>query len=106
MQIGNIKLDIPLALAPMAGITDLPYRIICREQGCGLTISEMVSAKGLLYKNIKNGVIYGSYYRSSQQILPERQKGPAGIGGYQYHPAQGRIRSPRRTLGLRKIDPP
>jgi tRNA-dihydrouridine synthase len=53
MQIGNIKLDIPLALAPMAGITDLPYRIICREQGCGLTISEMVSAKGLLYKNIK-----------------------------------------------------
>jgi len=53
MQIGKIKLDIPLALAPMAGITDLPYRIICRELGCGITISEMVSAKGLLYKNIK-----------------------------------------------------
>ena len=55
MQIGKIKLDIPLALAPMAGITDLPYRIICRELGCGITISEMVSAKGLLYKNIKSG---------------------------------------------------
>jgi len=53
MQIGNIKIDIPLALAPMAGITDLPYRIICREQGCGITVSEMVSAKGLLYKNVK-----------------------------------------------------
>ena len=34
------------------------------------------------------------------------QKGPAGIGGYQYYPAQGRIRGPRRTFGLRKIDPP
>jgi len=53
MQIGNIKIDVPVALAPMAGITDLPYRIICREQGCGITVSEMVSAKGLLYKNVK-----------------------------------------------------
>jgi len=40
-------------LAPMAGISDLPYRVICRKFGCGLTVSEMVSAKGLLYKNEK-----------------------------------------------------
>lgn len=53
MKIGNIKLDAPLALAPMAGITDLPFRLICRRLGCGLTVSEMVSAKGLLYKNVK-----------------------------------------------------
>lgn len=53
MQIGNIKLDTPLALAPMAGITDLPFRLICRRLGCALTVSEMVSAKGLLYKNVK-----------------------------------------------------
>ncbi|MDD4721359.1 MAG: tRNA dihydrouridine synthase DusB [Acidaminococcaceae bacterium] len=53
MQIGKLKMDTPLALAPMAGVTDLPYRVICREQGCGLTVSEMVSAKGLLYKNVK-----------------------------------------------------
>lgn len=53
MQIGKIKLDTPLALAPMAGITDLPFRLICRRLGCGLTVSEMVSAKGLLYKNVK-----------------------------------------------------
>lgn len=53
MQIGKLKIDVPLALAPMAGITDLPYRVICRELGCGITFSEMVSAKGLLYKNIK-----------------------------------------------------
>lgn len=53
MQIGSLKLEVPLLLAPMAGITDLPYRIICRELGCGMTVSEMVSTKGLLYKNIK-----------------------------------------------------
>lgn len=53
MKIGNIVLDAPIALAPMAGISDLPYRVICRRFGCGLTVSEMVSAKGLLYKNEK-----------------------------------------------------
>lgn len=53
MQIGEIKLTAPLALAPMAGITDLPFRLICRRLGCGMTVSEMVSAKGLLYKNVK-----------------------------------------------------
>ncbi len=53
MQIGNIRLSAPVALAPMAGITDMPFRIICSELGCGLVVSEMVSAKGLLYKNVK-----------------------------------------------------
>ena len=53
MRIGKIELDVPVALAPMAGISDLPYRVICRKFGCGLTVSEMVSAKGLLYKNEK-----------------------------------------------------
>lgn len=53
MNFGKIELEVPLALAPMAGITDLPYRIICRENGAALTVSEMVSAKALLYKNIK-----------------------------------------------------
>jgi tRNA-dihydrouridine synthase B len=53
LKIGKIKLEVPVALAPMAGITDLPYRIICSELGCGFTISEMVSAKGLLFKNKK-----------------------------------------------------
>lgn len=53
MQIGKLKLEVPLILAPMAGVTDLPYRVICRELGCAMTVSEMVSAKGLLYKNEK-----------------------------------------------------
>lgn len=53
MKIGQIELSSPLVLAPMAGITDLPFRLICRRLGCGMTVSEMVSAKGLLYKNVK-----------------------------------------------------
>ena len=53
MQIGDIRLGAPVALAPMAGITDMPFRVICKELGCGLVVSEMVSAKGLLYKNVK-----------------------------------------------------
>lgn len=57
MQIGNIKLAAPLALAPMAGITDLPFRVICRRFGCALTVSEMISAKGLLYKNNKTAAM-------------------------------------------------
>lgn len=53
MKIGSIELRTPLALAPMAGVTDLPFRLICTRYGCGLTVSEMVSAKGLIYKNVK-----------------------------------------------------
>ena len=53
IELDVIELDVPVALAPMAGISDLPYRVICRKFGCGLTVSEMVSAKGLLYNNEK-----------------------------------------------------
>jgi nifR3 family TIM-barrel protein len=49
--IGNVKLESPFILAPMAGVTDLPFRLLCREQGCGLAYTEMVSAKAILYKN-------------------------------------------------------
>lgn len=51
MKIGNIILENNLILAPMAGVTDLPFRQLCKEQGCGLTYTEMVSAKAVLYKN-------------------------------------------------------
>lgn len=43
----------PIALAPMAGVTDLPFRVICRELGADYTVSEMVSAKALLFRNPK-----------------------------------------------------
>ena len=51
MKIGNVELKNAVALAPMAGVTDLPFRLLCKEQGCGLMYTEMVSAKALLYKN-------------------------------------------------------
>lgn len=51
MRIGNVTLENNLILAPMAGVTDLPFRILCKEQGAGLICMEMVSAKGILYRN-------------------------------------------------------
>lgn len=51
MQIGNVKLDNNCILAPMAGVTDLPFRLLCKEMGCGLVVTEMVSAKAILYNN-------------------------------------------------------
>lgn len=51
MKIGNIELENNVILAPMAGITDKVYRVICREMGCGLVYSEMVSAKGIKHNN-------------------------------------------------------
>lgn len=51
MKIGNVEIKNNIALAPMAGITDLPFRILCKEQGCGLLYTEMVSAKAILYNN-------------------------------------------------------
>lgn len=51
LKIGNVELEKPLILAPMAGVTDLPFRLLCREQGCGAMYTEMVSAKAIYYKN-------------------------------------------------------
>lgn len=53
MKIGNVEIENSLALGPMAGVTDLPFRLLCKEQGCGLMYTEMVSAKAILYKNKK-----------------------------------------------------
>ena len=51
LKIGTVTLDNNVILAPMAGVTDLPFRLLCREQGCGMVVTEMVSAKAILYKN-------------------------------------------------------
>ena len=51
MKIGNIDIEHPVFLAPMAGVTDLPYRILVKEMGCGLLYTEMISARGLFYNN-------------------------------------------------------
>jgi len=53
IKIGNITINSKLSLAPMAGVTDLAFRTICREIGAGLTYTEMVSAKALVYQDRK-----------------------------------------------------
>ena len=51
LKIGNVELENHLILGPMAGVTDLPFRLLCKEQGAGLLCMEMVSAKGIMYNN-------------------------------------------------------
>ena len=51
LRIGNTILENNVILAPMAGVTDLPFRLLCREQGAGCVVTEMVSAKAILYNN-------------------------------------------------------
>lgn len=50
-NIGDVKINGTLALGPMAGVTDLPFRLLCKEQGADLIYTEMVSAKGIVYQN-------------------------------------------------------
>ena len=50
-RIGTIDIQDKLILAPMAGITDLPFRLLCKEQGCDILYTEMVSAKAMFYHN-------------------------------------------------------
>ena len=69
VQIGNITINSKLALAPMAGVTDLAFRTICRELGAGLTYTEMVSAKALVYKDRK----------SRSLLLIGKDEHPAGV---------------------------
>lgn len=51
LTIGNTELPNPLILAPMAGVTDLPFRLLCKEQGAGLVCMEMISAKAIAFHN-------------------------------------------------------
>ena len=53
VKIGNVEICGPLTLAPMAGVTDAPFRALCRAQGAALTCTEMVSAKALVYHDEK-----------------------------------------------------
>ena len=53
MRIGPVSIPTPLILAPMAGVTDIAFRAICRELGAGYTLTEMVSAKALCYQDKK-----------------------------------------------------
>lgn len=84
LQIGSVTLENNVLLAPMAGVTDLPFRLLCREQGVGLACMEMISAKAILYKN-KNtesllaihpqeGAVSLQLFGSDPKILSEMAK--------------------------------
>ena len=51
MRLGNVEIENNVALGPMAGVTDLPFRKLCKEMNCGIVYTEMVSAKAILYNN-------------------------------------------------------
>lgn len=57
LKIGNVELENNIILAPMAGITDLPFRILCKEQGAGLATTEMVSSKAIFYDDSKTKLL-------------------------------------------------
>lgn len=84
MKFGTVETPNNVFLAPMAGITDLPFRLICKEFGVGMMTTEMVSAKGLLYENGKtNELLYidpkehpigAQLFGSDPKILSEMAK--------------------------------
>jgi len=53
LKIGNVEVKNNIMLAPMAGITDLPFRVICKEHGVGLVCTEMASSKAIFYNDKK-----------------------------------------------------
>lgn len=58
LKIGNVELENNIFLAPMAGITDLPFRLVCKKYNPGLVYTEMVSGKGLMYNDEKQNYYY------------------------------------------------
>ena len=61
MKISNVNFENNVFLAPMAGVTDIAFRGLCKEIGCGLVYTEMVSAKGLYYGSRKYRGSYAEY---------------------------------------------
>lgn len=57
IKIGNLEIENNIFLAPMAGITDLAYRRICKEYGAGLTYTEMLSSKAIFYNDEKTKLL-------------------------------------------------
>jgi tRNA-dihydrouridine synthase B len=57
MRIGTIEIENPVALGPMAGVTDWAFRTICAQLGANLTVTEMVSSRALVYKDKKSAAL-------------------------------------------------
>ena len=61
LKIGNVELANNIILAPMAGVSDLPFRLLCKEQGAGLVCMEMISAKAIYYNNKNTDLLINSF---------------------------------------------
>ena len=90
MQIGNITIEQPLVLGPMAGVTDWAFRTVCAEQGANITVSEMVSSRALVYKDKKSalllrrneGSVFGAQiFGNDPEIMAEGAKLALEISG-------------------------
>jgi len=81
MQIGTFKTDNNIFLAPMAGVTDYAFRKLCREQGAGLTYTEMVSAKALCYGDVKTKQMAGVHHDEGPVAVQIFGNDPAIMAG-------------------------
>lgn len=69
LKIGNVELNNPFILAPMAGVCDLPFRLLCKEKGAAMVCTEMVSAKAIYYNN-----------RNTEELLTiDKNEGPVSL---------------------------
>ena len=113
LTIGNVELPNRYVLAPMAGVTDLPFRLLCKEQGAGLLCMEMISAKALRYKN-KNtkalldrskripGITSAFWGRSGHHFRAGKADRRTSISdpGYQYGLSGSKGRAQWRRFGV------
>ena len=60
LKIGNVELENNLILAPMAGVTNLPFRIVCKEQGAGMVCTEMASSRAMFYNDKKTKRLFNT----------------------------------------------
>jgi nifR3 family TIM-barrel protein len=80
LRIGPLALDVPVVLAPMAGITDAPFRVLCAEAGPALYVSEMITARGLLEGNEKTAAMVRHHPAEPVRSLQLYGSDPAVIG--------------------------
>ena len=106
LTIGNVELPNRYVLAPMAGVTDLPFRLLCKEQGAGLLCMEMISAKALRYKNKKSkripGITSAFRGRSGHHFRAGKADRRTSISdpGYQYGLSGSKGRAQWRRFGV------
>ena len=106
LTIGNVELPNRYVLAPMAGVTDLPFRLLCKEQGAGLLCMEMISAKALRYKNKNTKALLAIDPREYPVSLQLFRAGKAdrrtsiSDPGYQYGLSGSKGRAQWRRFGV------